>query len=85
MVQEKVQMRKRRRKQGARMERQLALGLLQDAMSKVDKGRSYRETGYSKGASSDGACVVTPGVPGGPEIDEYDDAAHPYQFGNHYP
>ena len=63
-----------RRKRSTGLRRQLALGLLQDAISKVEKGRSHPEPGYSEGAPSD----VVVGVAGGPEIAEYVDAEHPY-------
>lgn len=69
----------KRKKQNGNLERQLALGLLQEAMSKVEKGRSYRETGYSKGAQSCGSRELVVGVPGGPEeIVEHVDADHPH-------
>jgi hypothetical protein len=61
-----------------RAARQLALGLLQDAMSNVEKGRSCPEAGYSEDAPSDVAHAVIVGVPGGLKIVEYVDAEHPY-------
>jgi hypothetical protein len=40
---------RKRRKRSKKLERQLALSLLADAMSKAEKGRSYPEAGYSEG------------------------------------
>jgi hypothetical protein len=78
-MQERAQMRQIRKKQNVRLERQLALRLLQDAMSKVEKGRSTRETGYSDGTPTCGSDELAVGVPGGPEeIVEHADAEHPY-------
>jgi hypothetical protein len=67
-----------RKKQATRLRRQLALGLLQTAMSKAEKGHSRPEPGYSEGAPADGSPIVIHGVPGAPEILENVDAEHPY-------
>jgi hypothetical protein len=77
VVKERMQVRKKRTKQRVSLERQLALGLLQDAMSKVEKGPTRPEEGYSMNTPSGAAHVVAIGVPGGPEIVEYVDVEHP--------
>jgi hypothetical protein len=71
-------MRKKRRKRGSRLRRQLALGLLQEVMSKVDKGRSYPGGAILGDTPVRKSYEVAVGVPNGLEIVEYVDATHPY-------
>jgi hypothetical protein len=78
LVQEKAQMRKIHRKRGGRLRRQLALGLLQEAMSKADKGRSYPGGAILGDTPARKSYEVAVGVPDGLEIVEYVDARHPY-------
>jgi hypothetical protein len=77
LVQEKAQMRKKRRKRGSKLRRQLALGCLQEAMSKVDKGHSYPGGAILGDTPVRKSYEVVVGVSNGLEIAEYVDAKHP--------
>jgi hypothetical protein len=76
---------RRQKARGTKLHRQVGLGLLQDAMGRVEEEHSPCEAGYSLRMPPDVAYLVVVGVPGGPEAVEYVDTEHKFPFGSHYP